>query len=288
LFAVSSVVIAISPDAGVLILGRIMQGTASALLLPSQLAILRLVYPPEKQGMAIGAWAATAAATFAIGPLYGGLIADSIGWGWMFWFDLVLVGTSAVLGWLYIRPVPEERSGSKADWLGAALLAAAIFAFILAVQQGEDWGWTSAAVLGSFAVAVVLGVTFWLVEHRTDHPLVHFRLMRIKPYLAGLLTTFAQGFGLLGFLYFIAIYAESFAMYDASPLDAGLLLLPGGLVMFVGALVGGRAADKIGYRGPNTLAMLLMFVGALALMVVDAGTSEEVLALIGCEFNPAA
>jgi hypothetical protein len=70
----------------------------------------------------------------------------------MFWFDLVLVGTSAVLGWLYIRPVPEERSGSKADWLGAALLAAAIFAFILAVQQGEDWGWTSAAVLGSFDI----------------------------------------------------------------------------------------------------------------------------------------
>jgi EmrB/QacA subfamily drug resistance transporter len=282
LFAVSSIVIAASPDAGVLILGRVLQGTASALLMPSQLAILRLVYPPEKQGMAIGAWAATAAATFAVGPLYGGVIADSIGWGWMFWFDLVLVGVSAVLAWRYIRPVPEHPSGRKPDWLGAALLAVAIFSFVLAVQQGEDWGWTSVAVLGAFAVAVVLGVTFWFVEHRTNEPLVHFKLLRIKPYLAGVITTFAQGFGLLAFLYFIAIYAESFATYDASPLDAGLLLLPGGLVMFVGALVGGRAADKIGYRGPNTLAMLLMFVGALALMIVNADTPEWVLALLGC------
>jgi predicted MFS family arabinose efflux permease len=137
-------------------------------------------------------------------------------------------------------------------------------------------------VLGAFAVSVVGAVAFWVVERRSDHPLVHFSLFRNKPYLAGFITTFAQGFGLLAFLYFIAIYAESFAIYDETPLGAGLLLLPGGLVMFVSALVGGRVADRIGYRGPNTLGMALIALGAFALMAVGPDTSIEVLAAISC------
>ncbi len=282
LFAIASVVIAISPSAIVFIIGRAIQGTASALLLPSQLAILRLVYPPEKQGMAIGVWAATASATFAVGPIYGGAFADGPGWGWMFWFDLVLVGISALLALRYIVPVPEKVEGKRADWLGAALLAIVIFSFVLAVQQGEPWGWTSAGVLGAFAVSVVLALVFWVVEHRTTDPLVHFSLLRIRPYLAGVVTTFAQGFGLLAFLYFVGIFAESFATYDASALDAGFVMMPGGVVMFVTALAGGRLADRIGYRVPNTLAMAMIAIGSIAMMTVSSDTPEWTLALLGC------
>lgn len=280
LFAISSVVIAASSGALMLILGRGLQGGASAMLLPSQLAIIRLVYPPERQGFAVGMWAATAAAMFAFGPLYGGAFADAIDWRAMFWFDLVLVGISALLAFRYIRPVPEQVSGKRPDWIGAVLLAVTIFAFVLAVQQGETWGWTSAGVLGAFAVSVVLGIAFWIVEHRERDPLVHFYLLRNKPYLAGVLTTAAQGWGLIGFLYFVAIYSESFVIYDETPLGGGVVLLPGGIAMFLCALVAGPVADRIGYRIPNTLAMALISIGAFVLMIVGPDTSVWVLAFL--------
>ncbi len=282
LFALSSVIIAAAPGTEVLILGRTIQGASSAVLLPAQLAIIRLVFSKEQQGMAVGIWAASASATFAIGPLYGGAWADSVGWRGLFWFDLVLVTVSAVLGWIYLRPVHEDVRGGRPDWTGAALLALAIFLLVLGVEQGRTWGWTSAGVLGSFAGAAALGVIFWVVEHRVAEPLVHFPLFRNRPYLAGVLTTFAQGFGLLGFLYFLSIYTEGYAIYDYSPLGAGIAMLPAGLCMFVAALVFGRWADRVGYRVPNTLGMVLMGVGAALLVVVGADTPIWLLATISC------
>ncbi len=278
LFLVASLVIALSPGSLVLISGRGLQGLASALLLPAMLAILRLVYPPEQQGRVVGTWAAVGSLTFAIGPLYGGALTDTVGWRYIFWADVVFVMLAGLLAVKYVRPVRETTTDDDADWTGAVLLAGSILLFVLGIQQGGAWGWSSPAVIGFLAAAVILALAFVLVERRAEAPLVHFKLFGRSQYSAGVITTFAQGFGLMGLLYFVSIYAESYAVYDLSPLDAGLLLLPAGSAMFIAALVGGRVADRIGYRGPNTLAMVLIGVGALAVASVDADTSALVLA----------
>lgn len=280
-FAVGSVVIATAPDASLVIAGRALQGTGSAILLPAQLSLIRVVFPKEQQGTAVGLWAAVASLTFAIGPLYGGVFADTIGWRWMFWFDLVLLAISAGLAFRFLRPVREHVSGGRPDLIGAGLLGATVVLVVLVIQQGRAWGWTSPIILGATGAALVLLVAFWFVEHRVAQPLVHFPLFRIRSYTGGVITTFAQGFGLLGYLYFISIYVEAYTLYDYSPLGAGLVLIPGGLVMFAAALGGGRVADRIGYRIPNTVAMLATAAGALALAGVDTGTSTTTIALLG-------
>jgi MFS transporter, DHA2 family, methylenomycin A resistance protein len=280
IFAVGSVVIATAPDTGLVIVGRALQGTGSAVLLPAQLSLIRVVFPKEQQGTAVGIWAAVASLTFAIGPLYGGLFADTVGWRWMFWFDLVLLTVSGATAFFFLRPVREKVAGGRPDLAGSALLAVAVVLLVIVIQQGDGWGWTSAASLGTAAAVVALLVVFWFVEHHVAQPLVHFPLFRLSSYTGGVVTTFAQGFGLLGYLYFISIYVENYALYDYSPLGAGIVLIPGGIVMFLAALGGGRIADRIGYRIPNTVAMLLTGVGALALATVGTDTSTTTIALL--------
>jgi EmrB/QacA subfamily drug resistance transporter len=279
-FAVGSVVIALAPGTALVISGRALQGTGSAVLLPAQLALIRVVFPKEQQGTAVGIWAAIASLTFAVGPLYGGVFADTVGWRWMFWFDLVLLGVSGALALAFFRPVREKVAGGKPDLLGAGILALAIVLLVLVIQQGSDWGWTSPPTLGAAAATMLLLGSFWIVEHRVAQPLVHFSLFRIPSYTGGVITTFAQGFGLLGYLYFISIYVESFALYDYSPLGAGIVLIPGGIVMFIAALAGGRVADRVGYRIPNTVAMALTALGAVALSFVGTTTSTTTIAFV--------
>jgi DHA2 family methylenomycin A resistance protein-like MFS transporter len=282
LFAAGSITVAISPNEVVLIIGRVLQGGGSAFLLPAQLSIIRVVFPPERQGFAVGIWAAVASLTFAIGPVYGGLFADTIGWRWMFWADLVFIAITVALSLKFLRPIREQTMGGKPDYIGAVLLGAAILAAVLALQQGPVWGWTSPAVIGAAIAVPVLLATFVFVELRVAGPIVHLRLFRTLPYTGGVVTTFAQGFGLMGFLYLVANYTESFAIYDFSALEAGLVLFPGGVVMFVGALFGGRWADHAGYRIPNTVAMSLIAVGAGLYLVIDKSSPIALIAGIGC------
>ena len=281
LFAVGSATIAAAPGPEVLVAGRAFQGMASGLMLPAQLALVRLVFPEAKQGTAVGIWAATASFTFAVGPLYGGAFADTVGWRWLFAADLLLLAVGGVLAWLFLLPVRERVSGARPDLVGAASLGVATIAAIVVLQQGGSWGWTGPLTLGVAVLGIASGVVFVLAEARTDDPLVHFSLFRSRAYSAGVITTFAQGFGLMGLLYFVSIFTESAATYDLSALEAGLVLVPGGLVMFISALVGGRVADRVGYRVPNTVAMLLGGIGALALAgTVEPGTSTTSLALV--------
>ncbi len=283
LFAAGSTTLALAPEPWVLVVGRGLQGSASGLMLPAQLALVRLVYPAARQGTAVGIWAATASFTFAVGPLYGGAFADSVGWRWLFAFDLVLLAGAGILAVVFLRPVREWTTGARPDIWGAVALGVATVSLIVALQQGSSWGWTSAAVLGTLGLAVVAAVLFVLAERRVADPLVHFSLFREAPYVAGVVTTFAQGFGLMGLLYFVSIFVESAGTYDLSALDAGLVLFPSGLAMFLAALLGGRWADRVGFRVPNSLAMLVGGVGAgLLAMLTTSDTSAFTLAFVAC------
>ena len=281
-FAAGSALIAVAPGTGVLIVGRVLQGSGSGMLLPAQLALLRVVFPAERQGTAVGIWAATASFTFAVGPLYGGLFADTLGWRWMFASDLVLLSVSGALGVLFVRSVREPAGRGGPDLPGAAALATATVALVVAVRQGPAWGWTSVATLSALALGLVGAGAFVVAERRSSHPLAHFSLFRSGSYTAGVVTTFAQGFGLLGMLYLVAILLESAAVFDADALDAGLALVPAGLVMFFGALGGGLLADRIGYVVPNTVAMALTAAGAGLLCVVGPGMSVTAVGLLAC------
>src|SRR5690606_4388892 len=125
-FAVGSVAVATAPDIWVVVLGRVLQGTGSAFLMPGTIAIISEVFAPEQRGTAIGIWGAIGGIAFAIGPLYGGFFTDVLDWRVIFWSDLLFLGTALLLSRTMLHGLRPGRGG-RLDLPGAALLTAGLF-----------------------------------------------------------------------------------------------------------------------------------------------------------------
>lgn len=271
-FIAGAVLVAIADAPWALILGRFLQGSGSACLMPASMAVLRVAYPPERQGFALGVWGAVGGVAFAVGPLIGGAFTDLLSWRWVWWTTIVVGGLLWLLSSSVLRPLPKPTKRPVIDVAGVVLLPIPLFSLILALQQGPSWGWTAPATLAAFAVAVVGLVVLVLVEARRDVPLLHLRLLRIPALVAANLGTFVNGVFLIGILFFFNLYLQAVVTLDYSAVKASVALLPYGFCVFAASLVIGRICDRVGFRWPIAAGLVMMGVGALLLARIDANS----------------
>jgi MFS transporter, DHA2 family, methylenomycin A resistance protein len=276
-FAVGSVLVATSFSGAQLIGGRALQGAGGAVLMPATMAIINDTFSKEESGTALGVWGAISMLAFAFGPLYGGFLTEALSWRVIFWADVALLLVAAALLFALLRGLPGGRSGVKVDIPGAVLLALGSFLVVLALQQGQHWGWGSGLFLVVLAVGLLLSGAFVMVELYRRNPLVNFSLFRRRQYVAGILATFTNTVGLMGLLYFFNLYVQSAVLFDYSPLHASVVLLPYTVSMFVFAYPSGRIADRIGYRIPVVAGLLIMTGGFVLLSRVSVGTTDAEL-----------
>lgn len=270
IFIGGAVVVALAQDPWMVILGRFLQGSGSACLMPATMAVLRVAYPPERQGFALGIWGAIGGVAFAVGPLIGGVFTDVLTWRWVWWSTIAFGGLLWLVSSATLRGLPKPDKRPVIDVAGVVLLPIPLFSLILALQQGPAWGWTSPATLLAFAAAVVGFVTLVVVEARRDVPLLHLRLLKIPPLIAANLGTFINGVFLIGLLYFFNLYLQAVVTLDYSAIEASLALLPYGTCVFLSSLLIGRICDRVGFRWPIAAGLVLMGVGALLLTSIDA------------------
>lgn len=272
-FAVGSMAVALAPDIWVVVLGRVLQGTGSAFLMPGTISIISEAFEPEERGTAIGVWGAIGGIAFAIGPLYGGFFTDVLDWRVIFWSDLLFLGAALVLARSTLRGLSAGRGG-RIDGVGAALLTVGMFLVVFAVERAPTWGWGSPAFLVTLLAGLVLLGVFVPVELRQRDPIVHFRLLRIRGFVGGNLATFGNAVGLIGLLYFFNLYVQSDQTFDYSALKASVVLLPYGITMFFFSMIGGRVADRIGYRWPVSIALLVAAAGCFLFGQFGVGTTD--------------
>ncbi|MQA75572.1 MAG: MFS transporter [Solirubrobacterales bacterium] len=209
IFGVSSVLVAVADSAPLAIAGRFGQGAGAALLMPATMAALRQAYPPERQGFALGIWGAAGGIAFAFGPLVGGVVTDALDWRWIWWGTAALCAVVAWVARSTLRGMRRPTERAPLDLPGAALLAVVLFAIVLAVQQGPEWGWGSLGTLASFAVGAAGLVGLVALETRRADPLLNLRLLRVPAMAAANLVTFVNACGAFGTLYFFNLYAQA-------------------------------------------------------------------------------
>ena len=235
------------------ILGRLIQGLGSATLMPATMAMLRIAFPPDRQGFALGIWGATGGVAFALGPLIGGVLTDEVelALGLVGVPDLRRASSAFVaLGALRAMPRPTERPADRLR-RGRSARGLSLFSLILALQEGPDWGWGSAESIASFAVALAAGdgAGRGRAAHRTSRCCT-CGCCGMPPLLGALVGTFANTLFLIGLIFFFNLYAQAVVTLDYSAVTASLALLPFGFSMFVASLLVGRVADRFGFRWP--------------------------------------
>jgi MFS family permease len=181
-FALASVVAAGAPNPTVLIIGRAVMGVGAALILPMTLALIASQFPRPEQPRALGVWSAVAWGGQSVGPAFGGLLTQTIGWRWIFWVNLPIAAVTLLVIRAATAESRDEAAPPGVDLAGVATAGGAAFALLYGLTTGQTRGFSDPLVLELFAAAVVLGMLFVLVERRVANPLIDLALFRRRPF----------------------------------------------------------------------------------------------------------
>jgi EmrB/QacA subfamily drug resistance transporter len=246
IFATSSATAGLAPSETALVVSRIVQGVGAALMMPGTLSIITDAFPPQERGKAMGTWAGVSALALAIGPVLGGFLTEHVSWRAIFYSNIP-VAIGAVLATLFaVRESRDTSVGREVDYAGVAVLTGGLTALILALVEGNSWGWGSPQIVALLAGAAVALPAFVAVENRVKAPMVQFDLLSDRNFLGAVVVALIISFAMLGVFFFLALYMQDILRY--SPLEAGVRFLPSTLMIVAVAPIAGRLSDRIGPR----------------------------------------
>lgn len=280
IFTVGSVVGALAPDMGTLIVARVVQGLGGGGLMILSQATIADVVPARERGKYMGIMGGVFAFSSVAGPLIGGGLTEGPGWRWTFWMNVPLA-ILAIFATIFLLHVPKvvHAVRPKIDYLGMALITVATTAIVLVgTWGGSQYAWGSPEILGLAAVAVVTAVLFVLVERRADEPVMPMMLFKSRNFnlttIAGLLTGIAM-FGAIGY---IPTYLQMATGYSATV--AGLLMIPMMACLLVVSIVVGRRVSATGrYKLAPIVGSAILAVALLLLATLKADTPIYMLCI---------
>jgi EmrB/QacA subfamily drug resistance transporter len=267
-FGATSVICAVAPTIEVLVAGRALQGVFGALLTPSALAVIVATFPPDERGGAIGSWTAWSGIAFVLGPLAGGYLIDVASWRWIFAINVPFVIATVVIVRIAVGQRPREGPRAPVDVIGAILCALGLAGPVYALIRQPSVGWGSPEVIFALVAGILLFAAFLYRESRIEYPMLPLGLFKRRNFAFGNLETFAMYGGLGAVIFFLVLFLQQVAGYDA--LQAGLATLPTTIVMFLLSRRAGRLADRYGPRWFMGLGPLVGAAGLMMLQRVDA------------------
>jgi EmrB/QacA subfamily drug resistance transporter len=275
---------------GVLIGFRILQGCGAAVF-PLAFSIIKDEFPPEKVGIGIGMVSAVFGIGGGLGLALSGVLIDHLGWRWLFIVGAAGVAAAIVLVHLFV-PESPIKTRSRLDVPGAFLLSAGLVALLLALTEGENWGWTSARTLGLLGVSAAAFLTWVVAERRVPEPLVDMHMMTRRPVLFANLTGLIAGFALFGSFVLVpsllqlprGLPADLARLadygFDASATQTGLYLLPAAVTGFFTGPLSGVLSTRWGPKWPLSIGMTLGSLGLLILALWHEEPWQIVLGML--------
>jgi EmrB/QacA subfamily drug resistance transporter len=292
IFTVSSLVCAAASDIVMLNASRAVQGVGAAIMFACSLAILSNAFrEPGERAKAFAAYGASIGGAFAIGPLVGGALTSGLDWRFIFLVNLPLGLVCLAL----TRRFVEESKDPKArriDVPGQITLTAGLFLLVFALLRGNDDGWTSATIVASLAGAVAFLGAFLAVESRVKEPMLPLGLFRIPAFTGAQVGAFAISASFFAVFIYTTLYLQQ--ILGLSAIQAGLVYLPGTMIMLFVSAATANLVPKLGVRNMVAGGLLLVGIGQALLTVAAVDSSwtvflpGEIIALIGTGiFNPA-
>lgn len=247
---------------------RVVQAIGASMLMANSSAIITATFPPYERGRALGLTGTVVALGNLSGPAIGGLLLGIASWRFIFFINLPI----GILGYwaaqIILPPDQPHRETETFDTFGAVFFSTGMILILLALNNGQDWGWGSFPVLMSLFLGITLLVSFFVTENRVNHPMIDLTLFKNRPFLIG---------NLSGFLSFVATFSNIMLMpfylqhiLNFSPSKVGLLMTAFPLIMAITAPISGRVSDRIGPIALTTAGLTLISLGLLYLSTLTS------------------
>jgi EmrB/QacA subfamily drug resistance transporter len=260
-FGATSVLCGLAPSMELLVLFRVLQGAAGAMLVPGSLALLTANFSGEEQGRAFGTWAGASGATTILGPVLGGLLVDTISWRAAFFINIPLV---VVAVWATLKHIPESRDEQATpsfDWLGAAVVALAVGGLAFGTIYGQQRAWRDPIGYVALAVGVLATIALPILMLRSAHPLIPPQLFRSRNFTVTNISTLVIYGALYVTFYYLTLFQQGTLGYTAAAAGAGAI--PGSLLLIFFSRRFGSLAARYGPRWFMAIGPAIMAIGVL-------------------------
>lgn len=293
LFSLASAACAGAGSIEALVAARAVQGLGGAILFATALALIAQVAPTaEQRAAALAVFGAAIGGAFAIGPFVGGGLTELLGWRAIFWIN-VPIGVAGLV--VALRRVGEsrDRHARAVDWPGQVALIGGMFLLVLGLLRGNEDGWASGGIVATLVGAVALLLAFGAIQLRSPRPMLPLRLFRDRAFAGAQVAVAGISCSFFALFLYLTLYLQS--VLGLSPLETGLVYLPGTLAMFVVSGLTASLAATVSPARLATVGLALVAVGLATLLLTEVDSSWTVVlpgVLITCVgtglFNPAA
>ena len=268
IFTLGSILCGLAANIWFLIGMRILQAIGASMLMANSAALIIANFPPKERGRALGLTGTVVALGSLTGPALGGILVGLLSWRSIFYINLPI----GILGYLAAQVIlphdDPQHKNETFDFVGAFFFTVGMTSLLLAVSNGQDWGWRSSPILLGLFLGILLLGLFFYTELRVKNPMIHLSLFRIRPFFIGNIT---------GLLSFVALFANVILMpfylqhvLNYTPTQVGLLMTFFPLMMAIIAPLSGYASDRIGPVALTTSGLFVTATGLLYLSTVTA------------------
>lgn len=270
-FTITSMLTGLSFNLPSMVVFRILQAITVSIDYPIALSIIAKTFEDKGQrAQAMGLWSAIFAVSSVFGPLLGGPLIDNFSWRSVFYINLPLGLLGTLMAMKYIEePVKQTKGLANFDIIGSLLLGLSLGILVLFLDQGQSWGWMSLKSMICFAITLIAGMFFILVEKKAKEPVVDLKFFKKQTFTAAIITSFITFMGMIGGLFLIPLFVQNYLHYSVT--KTGLLFIPMAIGMMIGAQFGARLSTKIEPRFLTAFGMLIAAFVMYTFTFIDIG-----------------
>lgn len=270
IFTIGTILCGISNSGIMLIICRVIQGIGAALASAPVIPIIIKTFPEEQLGLALGINSTSWVVGALVGPVIGGALISSLGWCSIF-FCTVPFALICIVEALLIIKSNDDHIKSKTDWKGILTFGLGLTTVMIALSEGQSWGWNSKIVIGLFSTAFVFLAVFAVIERKVQNPLFNFKLFSYRNYTIGIGIALSYVIAYFCVTLYLTIYLQG--GLSLSVMESSLLMIPLSAPQLIFGPIGGKLSDYFGTKKTIILGVILLNIGLIMLWNLDSKLS---------------